>query len=84
MIERNAGLFVDVTNADILGYRGNRIYNLGKKEVIRIAYAMALDLHAPRVAAVALTPGSPRSEAMLQDVGVAEAVGRKAVGKDAN
>ncbi|MDE0028388.1 MAG: SDR family NAD(P)-dependent oxidoreductase, partial [Deltaproteobacteria bacterium] len=54
MVERNAGLVVEVTDGDTLGYRGNLFYDLAKNAVIRLAYAMAADLHAHRVTAVAL------------------------------
>ena len=57
MVERDAGLIVEVTDGDTLGYRGNLFYDLAKNAVIRLAYAMAADLHAYQVAAVALTPG---------------------------
>ena len=65
MIEHNAGLIVEVTDGDTLGYRGNLFYDLAKNAVIRLAYAMAADLHAHRVTAVAITPGFLRSEAVL-------------------
>ena len=44
MVERNAGLIVEVTDGDTLGYRGNLFYDLAKNAVIRLAYAMAGDL----------------------------------------
>ena len=65
MVERNAGLIVEVTDGDTLGYRGNLFYDLAKNAVIRLAYAMAADLHAHRVTALAITPGFLRSEAVL-------------------
>ena len=65
MVERNAGLIVEVTDGDTLGYRGNLFYDLAKNAVIRLAYAMAADLHAQRVTALAITPGFLRSEAVL-------------------
>ena len=72
MIERNAGLIVEVTDGDTLGYRGNLFYDLAKNAVIRLAYAMAADLHAHRVTALAITPGFLRSEAVLDRFGVTE------------
>lgn len=44
MVERNAGLIVEVTDGDFLGYRGNLFYDLAKISAIRLAYAMAADL----------------------------------------
>ena len=82
MVERDAGLVVEVTDGDTLGYRGNLFYDLAKNAVIRLAYAMAADLHAHRVAAVALTPGMMRSEAVLDHFGVTEANWRDAIEKD--
>ncbi len=82
MVERNAGLIVEVTDGDTLGYRGNLFYDLAKNAVIRLAYAMAADLHAHRVTALALTPGYLRSEAVLDIWGVTEANWRDAIEKD--
>ena len=82
MIERSAGLIVEVTDGDTLGYRGNLFYDLAKNAVIRLAYGMAADLHAHRVTALAITPGFLRSEAMLDTFGVTEANWRDAIEKD--
>ena len=82
MIERNAGLIVEVTDGDTLGYRGNLFYDVAKNAVIRLAYAMAADLHAHRVTALAITPGFLRSEAVLDTLGVTEANWRDAIEKD--
>ncbi len=82
MVERNAGLVVEVTDGDTLGYRGNLFYDIAKNAVIRLAYAMAADLHAHGVTAVALTPGMLRSEAVLDQCGVAEENWRDAIADD--
>ncbi|MDE2907073.1 MAG: SDR family oxidoreductase [Acidobacteriota bacterium] len=82
MVERNAGLIVEVTDGDTHGYRGNLFYDLAKNAVIRLAYAMAGDLHAHRVTALAITPGFLRSEAVLESFGVNEANWRDAIDKD--
>lgn len=82
MVERNAGLVVEVTDGDTLGYRGNLFYDLAKNAVVRLAYAMAADLHAHRVTALALTPGFLRSEAVLDHCGVSEANWRDAIADD--
>ena len=82
MVERNAGLIVEVTDGDTLGYRGNLFYDLAKNAVIRLAYGMAADLHAHRVTALAITPGFLRSEAVLEHFGVTEADWRSAIEKD--
>ena len=82
MIERNAGLIVEVTDGDTSGYRGNLFYDLAKNAVVRLAYAMAADLHDHGVTALAITPGFLRSEAVLDHFGVAEANWRDAIEKD--
>ena len=82
MLERDAGLIVEVTDGDTLAYRGNLFYDLAKNAVIRLAHAMAADLHAHRVTALAITPGFLRSEAVLDTFGVTEANWRDAIEKD--
>ena len=82
MVESGAGLIVEVTDGDTLGYRGNLFYDLAKNAVIRLAYAMAADLGAHPVTALAITPGFLRSEAVLDHFGVTEANWRDAIGKD--
>ena len=82
MVERNAGLIVEVTDGDTFGYRGNLFYDLAKNAVVRLAYAMAADLHAHGVTALAITPGFLRSEAVLDHFGVTEADWRDAIEKD--
>lgn len=82
MVERNAGLIVEVTDGDTFGYRGNLFYDLAKNAVVRLAYAMAGDLRAHNVTALAVTPGFLRSEAVLDHFGVTEANWREAVEKD--
>ena len=82
MVERNAGLIVEVTDGDTFGYRGNLIYDLAKNAVVRLAYAMAADLRPHHVTAVAITPGFLRSEHVLDSFGVSEANWRDAIDKD--
>ena len=82
MVERNAGLIVEVTDGDTLGYCGNLFYDLAKNAVIRLAYAMAGDLRAHRVTALAITPRFLRSEAVLDTCGVTEANWRDAIEED--
>src|SRR4030095_2553779 len=80
MIERKAGLIVEITDGDHIGYRSNLFYDLSKLAAIRLAYAMAADLRDyPGITAVAVTPGYLRSEAMLDRYGVTEANWRDAV-----
>jgi NAD(P)-dependent dehydrogenase (short-subunit alcohol dehydrogenase family) len=82
MVERKAGLVVEVTDGDFLGWRGNLFYDLAKVGAIRLAYSMAADLRDTGVSAVAVTPGFLRSEAMLDRFGVTEENWRDQVKKD--
>lgn len=82
MVEHGAGLIVEVTDGDTLGYRGNLFYDLAKNAVIRLALGMAADLRAHQVTAVAITPGFLRSEHVLDHFGVVEANWRDAIAKD--
>jgi NAD(P)-dependent dehydrogenase (short-subunit alcohol dehydrogenase family) len=65
MIAAKRGLIVEITDGEMPGYRGNLLYDYLKSSVIRLAYAMAWDLHGTAVTALALSPGFLRSEAML-------------------
>ena len=82
MVERGGGLMVEVTDGDTFGYRGNLFYDLAKNAVTRLAYAMAGDLHAHDVTALAVTPGFLRSEAVLDHFGVTESNWRDAIERD--
>ena len=72
MVEQKCGLIVEITDGDGLHYRGTLFYDLVKVSVIRLAFDMAEELRRHKVAAVALTPGFLRSEAMLEHLGVTE------------
>ena len=81
MVGRRRGLIVEVTDGEGLYYRGQLFYDFVKVAAIRMAFAMAEELRRHKVAAVALTPGFLRSEAMLEHLGVTEENWRDAVGK---
>ena len=57
-------------------------YDLAKASAIRLAEAQAAELEPHGVAAVAVTPGFLRSEAMLDHFGVTAATWRDAIAKD--
>jgi NAD(P)-dependent dehydrogenase (short-subunit alcohol dehydrogenase family) len=78
------GLIVEIGDGDSYTYRGHFFYDLIKTSVIRMAFAMGYELRKKNVAAVALTPGFLRSEAMLEHFGVTEANWTDAVKEDAN
>lgn len=62
----------DGTEAFNQGYRGSFYYDLVKANVGRMVKNLAAELSAHPVAAVGVTPGWLRSEAMLEQFGVAE------------
>ncbi len=82
MVARQRGLVIEVTDGAGDAYRGNLFYDLAKASTIRLARAQAEELRAHQVAAVALTPGFLRSEAMLDQFGVSEETWRDAIAKD--
>ena len=82
LVERGRGLVVEITDGDRPDYRGSFFYDLAKATVIRLAVGQAADLKPHGVAAVALTPGFLRSEAMLDYFGVAEENWRDAIAQD--
>ncbi|MFI6150279.1 SDR family oxidoreductase [Streptomyces sp. NPDC051109] len=84
MVARKSGLVVEVTDGNTARYRGSFFYDLAKSAVIRLAVAQAAELKAHDIAAVAITPGFLRSEAMLEHFGVTEANWRDGVAKDPN
>jgi NAD(P)-dependent dehydrogenase (short-subunit alcohol dehydrogenase family) len=84
MVERRAGLIVQLTEGDALFYRMNLFYDLGRIAEIRLAYALAEELAPSRVTALAVTPGFLRTEAMLDHFGVTEANWREGARKDPN
>ena len=73
MLERPGAIVFEITDGDGFYYRGNLFYDLVKVSVIRLAFAMALELRKKGVVAVAVTPGFLRSEAMLEHFGTSEA-----------
>lgn len=84
MVARKSGLVVEVTDGNTARYRGSFFYDLAKSAVIRLAVAQAAELKAHGIAAVAITPGFLRSEAMLEGFGVREDNWREGAAKDPN
>ncbi|NEA23215.1 SDR family oxidoreductase [Actinomadura bangladeshensis] len=82
LVARGRGLVVEVTDGNTARYRGSFFYDLAKSAVIRLAFAQAAELRPHGVAAVALTPGFLRSEAVLDHFGVTEDTWRDAVAQD--
>ncbi len=84
LLKSGGGLIVEITDGNTFGYRGNHLYDLVKSSVIRLAFNQAYELRRRNVAAIAVTPGFLRSEAMLDIFGVTEATWRNGIAKDAN
>jgi NAD(P)-dependent dehydrogenase (short-subunit alcohol dehydrogenase family) len=82
MIARGRGLIVEITDGVDERYRGSLFYDLAKSSVIRLALAQAHELREHGIAAVAVSPGFLRSEAMLDHFGVTEATWRDAIATD--
>ena len=82
MVARGSGLIVEITDGHTDDYRGSLFYDLAKASAIRLALGQAADLREHGVAALALTPGFLRSEAMLDHFGVGQDNWRDAVEKD--
>ncbi len=84
LLETPGSLVVEVTDGVSDRYRGTFFYDLAKTTVSRLARAQAEDLRPYGVAAVALTPGFLRSEAVLEHFGVTAEDWRDAIDKDPN
>jgi NAD(P)-dependent dehydrogenase (short-subunit alcohol dehydrogenase family) len=84
MIRRRRGLIVEVTENDILMAGGNPLSQSVKLALKGLALNMAAELKPHGVAAIAITPGFLRSEAMLEGFGVSEANWRDAGKQDKN
>ena len=84
MVERNAGLIIEIGDGASYSYRGALFYSLAKIAVVHLAEAMASDLKeaGKNVTALALTPGFLRSEMMLENFGVTEDNWCDAIAKD--
>src|SRR5690606_41007477 len=82
MVARGRGLVVEVTDGNTARYRGSFFYDIAKSTVIRLAFAQAAELKPHGVAAVAVTPGFLRSEAVLDHFGVTEENWRDAIAQD--
>ncbi|MFI9525257.1 SDR family oxidoreductase [Micromonospora rosaria] len=82
LIRNPGGLVVEMgdgtTEYNATNYRLSIFYDLAKTAVNRLAFAQARELEPHGCAAVALTPGWLRSEAMLEHFGVTEATWRDA------
>ncbi|TGK06742.1 SDR family NAD(P)-dependent oxidoreductase [Leptospira semungkisensis] len=72
LVKNGSGLLVEITDGIDYRYRGDLAYSLTKSSVINLAVCLSEELKSSGVAALALTPGFLRSEAMLDYFGVTE------------
>jgi NAD(P)-dependent dehydrogenase (short-subunit alcohol dehydrogenase family) len=82
MMRSPGGLILEITDGTGPEYRGSLFYDLVKNSVIRLALAQAEELRKHGIAAIALSPGFLRSEAMLDHFGVTATTWREAVAQD--
>ncbi|MDP1859722.1 MAG: SDR family oxidoreductase [Gemmatimonadaceae bacterium] len=82
LIAQRRGLIVEITDGDTLCYRGSLFYDLIKTSIMRLAFVMSVEMRPHRVAAVAVSPGFLRSEAMLEHFAVSESNWRDGARKD--
>ena len=65
MLSHRQGLIVNTTFNDRGKYIGNIFYDLAKNAIVRMAKGMAIELREYNIAAVSLSPGFMRTEAVL-------------------
>jgi NAD(P)-dependent dehydrogenase (short-subunit alcohol dehydrogenase family) len=68
LVARRGGVVFEITDGKTYDYRGSFYYDLAKTAAMRMAMTMADELRPHGVAAIAVTPGFLRSEAMLGDL----------------
>lgn len=84
MVARKHGVLFEVTDGDAFYWRHNFFYDLAKMTVMRMAFSLAQELRPHNVAAVAVTPGFLRSEAMLEHFGVTPETWMEQAARDPN
>jgi NAD(P)-dependent dehydrogenase (short-subunit alcohol dehydrogenase family) len=78
MVPRRTGLIVEVIEQHGIGYHGQFYFDLMEICLKRLTYAAACELAPKGIAAVAISPGFMRTEAILQQFAVTEANWREA------
>ena len=81
MVERKAGLIVEMNDGHSLGYRGQFYFDLAMTMLKRLSNGLAEELLPHGVTALSITPGFLRSEATLDMFGVTESNWRDALDK---
>jgi NAD(P)-dependent dehydrogenase (short-subunit alcohol dehydrogenase family) len=72
MIERKAGLVVEIVEQESIGYHGQFFFDLFEISLKRLAYALATELAPHGITALSITPGFMRTEAILEQFGATE------------
>ncbi len=72
MIERKSGLIIEIVEQDKIDYHGQFFFDLFETTLKRITYALAEELQPKGIAALAITPGFMRTEAILEEFGATE------------
>lgn len=83
MIKQRSGLIVEIIEQDGLGYHGQFFFDLFEVMLKRLSYNLAEELAPNGVSALAITPGFMRTEAILEQFGVAESNWRDAAENNA-
>jgi NAD(P)-dependent dehydrogenase (short-subunit alcohol dehydrogenase family) len=78
MVKGKSGLMVEIVEQDTIGYHGQFFFDMFEIMLKRLAFSLGEELAPHGVAAVAITPGFMRTEAILEDFGVTEANWRHA------
>jgi len=77
MAAQKSGLMVEIVEQHTIGYHGQFYFDMFEAALKRSVYAMAEELGPKGVAAVAVTPGFMRTEAILEGFGATEATWRE-------
>src|SRR5262245_24448240 len=72
MIKRKPGLIVEVIEQTGIEYHGQFYFDLMEASLKRLVYGLAVELAPRGIAAVAISPGFMRTEAILEQFGVTE------------
>jgi len=78
MVKRESGLLVEIVEQNAVGYHGQFYFDLMEASLKRLAYALATELAPHGIAALAITPGFMRTEAILEQFGATESNWREA------
>jgi hypothetical protein len=79
MVQRKSGLIVEVVEQPGIGYHGQFFFDMMETLLKRFTYGLAVELAPHNVTSLAVTPGFMRTEAILEEFGVAESNWRDAV-----